>query len=227
MKKVFSKLTAVTVLLSASCVFNVANASLIFSEDFSGGSSALQNSTDVTWADTSGGGFEVYTFASAGPRGMSGTYDHDNDASTAQVNIPGAIEVNDDIGNETLTASFTLDSVIEVGQEAVLSFFAGARNNAIGATVEILNLTQDTSLSGLFEPTATTIEWTFNSFSFDSAAASIGDVLQITWLGGGTSSATGLEVADVNFSVVDVPAPATTAILALGLAGLGFRRFKK
>ena len=227
MKKTFSKLTAVTVLLSASCVFNVANASLIFSEDFSGGSSALQNSTDVTWSDTSGGGFEVYTYTSAGPRGMSGTYDHDNDASTAQVNIPGAIEVNDDKGNETLTATFTLDSVIEAGQETVLSFFAGARNNAIGATVEILNLTQGTSLSGLFEPTTTTTEWTFNSFSFDSAAASIGDVLQITWLGGGTNSATGLEVADVNFSVVDVPAPATTAILALGLAGLGFRRFKK
>ena len=227
MKHIFTKLTAAGALLSASCLINVANAGVIFSEDFSGGSSSLINSTNVTWSDTSGNGFEVYQSQSASPRGMSGTYDHDNDATTAEINIPGAIEVNDDQGNVTLTATFTLDSAITADQEGLLTFFGGARKSADGASVEVFNVTQNTTLSGVLESVLTTNEWTFNSFSFNTTAAAAGDELQVRWIGGGTSSANGQEVALVNFSVVDVPAPATSAILALGLLGFGVRRFKK
>lgn len=227
MKHIFTKLTAAGVLLSVSCLINVANAGVIFSEDFSGGSTSLVNSTNVAWADSSGIGFEVYQSGSASPRGMSGTYDHDNDPTTAQIKIPGAIEVNDNAGNVTLTATFTLDSAITANQEGLLTFFGGARQSSDGASVEVFNVTQNTTLSGVLESVLTTKEWTFNSFAFNTTAAAAGDEIQVRWIGGGSNSANGQEVALVNLSVVDVPAPATAAILALGLLGFGARRFKK
>ncbi|WP_028868766.1 PEP-CTERM sorting domain-containing protein [Psychromonas arctica] len=227
MKHIFTKLTAAGALLSVSCLINVANAGVIFSEDFSGGSTSLVNSTNVAWADSSGIGFEVYQSGSASPRGMSGTYDHDNDPTTAQIKIPGAIEVNDNAGNVTLTATFTLDSAITANQEGLLTFFGGARQSSDGASVEVFNVTQNTTLSGVLESVLTTKEWTFNSFAFNTTAAAAGDEIQVRWFGGGSNSANGQEVALVNLSVVDVPAPATAAILALGLLGFGARRFKK
>lgn len=228
MKLIFSKFSIATALLSATCFFNAANATVIFSEDFSGGSSSLKKSSSVTWKDTSGGGFEVYTASTSSPRGMSSTYDHDNNASTAKIKIPGAIEVNDDKGNETLSATFTFDSIINDTQAFLLTFFSGVRNNnATGSSVAVYNVTQGISLSGLLVPVLNGSTWVYNSFSFDGATTVTGDSLQISWIGGGTNSANGLEIADVKLSVVDIPAPATAAILALGLAGLGFRRFKK
>ena len=95
-------------ILSISCLVANANATLIFAEDFSGGSAALQNSSTVTWADSDGGGFEVYGVKSAHHRSMSGMYDHDHDPSTANIGIPGAIEINDDSGDVLLTATFRL-----------------------------------------------------------------------------------------------------------------------
>ncbi|MEG3754135.1 PEP-CTERM sorting domain-containing protein [Psychromonas arctica] len=227
MKTILSTFSTAAVLLSASSLFNVANASLIFSEDFSGGSSSLVNSADASWTDTSGKGFEVYSVNGAKVRSMSKTYDHDNDASTAEIKIPGGIEVNDDLGNETLSVTFTLDSIVDAGQEFLLTFFAGERGNASGATVEVYNVTQDISLSGILEPVLGAGEWIFNSFSFDAATTTSGDDIQISWTGGGKNSAISQEVADVNLSIVDVPAPATAAIFALGLLGFGFSRFKK
>jgi len=227
MKTILSTFSTAAVLLSASSLFNVANASLIFSEDFSGGSSSLVNSTDASWIDTSGQGFEVYNANGANARSMSKTYDHDNDASTAEIKIPGGIEVNDDLGNETLSVTFTLDSIVDAGQEFLLTFFAGERGNASGATVEVYNVTQDISLSGILEPVLDASEWIFNSFSFDAATTTSGDDIQISWTGGGKNSAISQEVADVNLSIVNVPAPATAAIFALGLLGFGLSRFKK
>lgn len=226
MKKSLSTFSA-AILLSTVGLFNSAHASLIFSEDFSGGSSSLVNSTDAAWTDTSGKAFEVYTANSAKRRSMSSTYDHDNDSSTAEIKIPGAIEVNDDLGSETLSVSFTLDSVIDTGQAFLLTFFAGERGDASGATVEVYNVTQAISLSGILEPVLEAGEWIFNSFSFDAATTTAGDEIQISWTGGGTNSAVSQEVTDVNLSIVNVPAPATAAIFALGLLGFGLSRFKK
>jgi hypothetical protein len=67
---------------------------------------------------------------------MSGTYDHDNDPSTTNIAIPGAIEVNDDSGNVLLTATFSVDSRIETNQIGTLSFFGGVRGgNSTAASV--------------------------------------------------------------------------------------------
>lgn len=222
-------------IFSISCLVTNANATLIFEEDFSGGSNALKNSSTVTWADSDGGGFEVYGTGSASPRGMSGTYDHDNDPSTANIAIPGAIEVNDDSGNVLLTATFSLSSSIDNNQMGTLSFLGGVRGkNSTGASVEIFNLTQSTSLSGILIPMLGHGNWIYNEFSFASTAASVGDDIQIRWTGGGSNSANGQEVALVSFSTepttpssVNVPEPSTFAIFALGMIGLASRRFNK
>jgi hypothetical protein len=215
-------------ILSFSCLAVNANATIIFAEDFSGGSAALKNSSLVTWVDSDGGGFEVYDSASSGPRGMSGTFDHDNNLNTPNISLPGALEVNDDSGNVLLTATFTLESIIAANQTSILSFFGGVRGgNASGASVEIFNLTENTSLSGLLSPTLGAKNWVYNEFRFASPAASIGDQLQLRWNGGGTNSANGQEIALVSFSVVDVPEPSALGLLALGMFGLATRRYKK
>lgn len=214
--------------LSVSCLVTNANATIIFSEDFSGGSSSLTSSSSVTWADSDGGGFEVYGTSSAGPRGMSGMYDHDNDLGTANIAIPGAIEVNDDSGNVLLTATFSLDSTIYTNQMGILSYFGGVRGgNSTGASVEVFNLTQNTSLSGILTPTLGTGNWVYNEFFFEFTAASIGEDLQIRWIGGGSNSANGQEVALVSLSTVKVPEPSILAIFALTIIGLASSRFKK
>lgn len=228
MKSKLINTALLSTILSASFFVTNANATLIFEEDFSGGSRALSNSSTVTWADSDGGGFEVYGARSSSPRGMSGTYDHDNDASTANIAIPGAIEVNDDAGDVLLTATFNLDVSINANQMSVLSFLGGVRgNNATGASVEVFNMTQNTSLSGVLIPTLGKGDWVHNEFSFVSTAANAGDDIQIRWTGGGTNSANGQEVALVSFSTVDVPEPSTFAIFALGMMGLAARRFKR
>ena len=214
--------------LSVSCLITNANATIIFAEDFSGGNNSLKNSSIVTWEDSDGGGFEVYGTTSSGPRGMSGMYDHDNDVSTPNIPILGAIEINDDRGDVLLTATFSLDSIIDNNHMGVLSFFGGVRGgNATGASVEIFNLTKNTSLTGILAPVLGAGKWVYNEFTFAPTAASIGDDIQIRWTGGGTNSANGQEVALVSFSTVDVPEPSTFAIFALGLAGLASRRLKK
>ena len=98
--------------LLISLLINNANAGIIFSENFDGSSSALENSIIVDWQDSTGGGFEVYSALGASARGMSSLYDHDNNPDTAKILIPGGLEVNDRSGDVFLTATFTLDSAI-------------------------------------------------------------------------------------------------------------------
>jgi hypothetical protein len=215
-------------ILSISFLATNVNATIIFAEDFSGGSSSLKKSSIVKWSDSDGGGFEVYGTTSSRPRGMSGKYDHDNDPSTPNIPILGAIEVNDDIGDVLLTATFSLDTSLHIDQMATLSFFGGVRGgNSVGASVEIYNLTQDKSLSGILNPTLGAGNWVYNEFNFTPIASSVGDDIQIRWLGGGTNSANGQEVALVSFSAVDVSEPSTLAFFALAALGLASRRFKR
>jgi hypothetical protein len=202
-------------------------ATLIFSEDFTGGSAGLLNSVAVHWSDSSGNGFEVYSAGGAGIRGMSSTYDHDNNGDTAQIPLPGGIEVNDDQGNELLVAQFTLSTIIQAEQIGQLSFWGGVRGgNANGALVEIYNISLSTSLTGILAPTLGSHDWVFNEFTFASTAASVGDKLEIRWQGGGSNSANGQEIAMVNFSIVDapqnakIPEPNGIVIFALGILGL-------
>ena len=218
-------------LLSVSCFISSASATLIFEEDFTGGSVALQNSQFVTWSDSDGGGFEVYNANGAGARGMSGFYDHDNNPNTPDLALPGGLEVNDDSGNVFLTATFNLNSGLGANQSGFLTFYGGVRGgNSTGASIEIFNLTQNTSISGVLTPTLGAFDWVYNEFSFASTAVNIGDQIQFRWQGGGNSSANGQEVALVSFSIVDdtavVPEPSTLAIFALGIIGLASRRFK-
>ena len=134
-----------TILLTLTIASTSVQATLIFSEDFTGGSAGLLNSATVNWSDSSGNGFEVYSAGGASARGMNSTYDHDADNSTAQITLPSGIEVNDDQGNELLVAQFTLNAMIQANQIGQLNFWGGRRGNANGDSVEIYNVRLNTS----------------------------------------------------------------------------------
>lgn len=205
-----------TALLSAG-----SQASLIFAEDFSSPNTLIGNG----WGDSDGGGLEVYNSRGARARGMRSTFDHDNNPLTPEIAITGGLEINDDAGNVTLWSEvFEVNQEVNYWEIGTLSYFAGVRrNNAQGAYVELLNLTQNFSLTGRLTPNFNGGNWQFNSFDFGWGTTQQGDELQIVWSGGGDSSANGQQVANV--SVVRVPAPATIGVLALGL--LSARLFRK
>lgn len=194
----------------------------LIDEDFSGGSGALQSSTNPVWSDDdASASFEVYNSGGAGPRGMQSTYDHDNNLGTPNINIPGGIEVNDDAGPITLTASLLLD---EVGGMGDLSFFAGRRGSGgVAPTLSIFNVTTATDIL-LNEAILTNGNvWTFNEYSFDLLGAQAGDTLEVRFFGGGNNSASGLQLTDVLLTS-DVPEPATAVLGLFGLAALARRR---
>jgi len=208
-----------------------ANAAVIYSEDFSGNARSLIN---AGWSDTDGSnGLEVYRKNSASPRGMVGFYDHDNNPLTPDVAIKGAVEVNDDAGNVTLFSErFVMEQSVYPWEEGYLSFFAGVRrSNAQGASVEVYNVTQDFSLTGLLTPELHSTPgrakntWSYNSFGFLWGNTQQGDEIQLRFIGGGSNSANGLQIADINLTKVPTPAP--LALLGLGIIGLALSKRRK
>lgn len=206
------------------------HAGLIFAEDFSGGVPSL-----VGWSDSdSSSDLEVYKSNLASLYGTSETYDHDNDPTTPEITIWGALEVNDDAGQvTTVSASFFLNESIDNNQYGMLSFFSGVRNNnANGATVELVNVSQNFSLTGLLSNIITESgEWNFNSYVFDWLGTNVGDELQIIWFGGGSTSSNGLHITDVQLSSVaqsdsstNIPEPTGIFIMAIALICLARSR---
>ncbi|MFC3095747.1 hypothetical protein DRW07_07460 [Alteromonas sediminis] len=214
-----------TVMLSMSLIASAsASATLIYNEDFSGSAGSL---VSAGWSDSdNSNGLELYRTNSASPRGMVGVYDHDNNPFTPDVAIVGALEVNDDAGNVQLMSEiFVMDQSVFSWEVGTLSFFAGVRKaNAQGASVEVFNVTQNYSLTGLLtpalNPTAPKAKntWSFNSFSFLWGNTQQGDELQLRFNGGGSTSANGLQIADI--ALTKVPTPGPLLLLGLGIIGL-------
>lgn len=222
-----SFITAMVCLLSFS-----SHASVIFSEDFSSGSSSL-----VGWSDNDGSNssFEIYDANSAGVYNVSPTYDHDNDPLTPEILIPAGLEINDDTSDVTLiSATFTLLNVLNSGDFGTLQYFSGMRRgNASNASVELLNVTQNFSLTGpITNILFNSGEWSFNSFDFSWGNTVVGDQLQVSWFGGGNSSANGQQIADITLfnntalanNNVSVPVPSTLGLFGVVLIGAALRR---
>lgn len=201
----------------------------LIKENFStGNSAAMSASTNPDWSDndSSPNAFEVYNSGGAGVRGMSSTYDHDNNIGTANITIPGGVEVNHDGGLITLIASLPLP-LVSTSTPAILSFFAGTRTaNGSLPTVTVFNVTDNVAILATSNITlnATRSIWTFNSFNVNFSPSDIGDTIQVRWFGGGSNGADGLQLTDINFFAESIPEPTTAALGLLGVGGLMLRR---
>lgn len=169
---------------------------------FDAGSGGLTGATGVTWADTTGGGFEVYDSGGAGARGMSASYDHDGNLATAEVAIPGAVEVNDNGNDVRLTATLTLP-ILEAGDAytggGVMTFWAGMRGAPVGPqTIEVFDTTDGVTLTGALQASlpsgATPRPWVFNSMNVPFSGAQPGDTIAVRFQSSG-NGAEGLQIA--------------------------------
>jgi hypothetical protein len=159
---------------------------------------------------------------------MNSTYDHDQNGGTANITIPGGIEVNDDSGAATLTATILLSDRLIAGSD-LLTFFAGTRSATGPApTITITNMTDATTILAATTVTINANDniWEFNSHSGLFTAADAGDTIKIDWFGGGTNSANGLELADIELTVetVPVPEPVSAGLCVLAMGSLMLRR---
>ena len=123
------------------------------------------------------------------------------------------LELNANSGNASVFQTFTVPLAIN-GTSAVLSFDAWPREAALG-TVELSG-----SISGqILAPSAIAMNnslWTNNLYNVNVAA---GELITLTFKALGGNSAVSPHIDQVAFTV-DVPEPATTALLLAGLTGL-------
>ena len=174
----------------------------LIDEEFTGGAQPV-NTAHVTWSDSTGGGFETYNSGGAGARTMPDNYDHDLDGDTPNVTIPGGIEVNDNAGAVTLTATVTMPDEFAPGS-GVLTFFAGTRTATGPApTITIVNTTDGTTVLATETVTinATVNTWEYNLDSGLFSTADIGDTIEVRWHGGPSSNGQGLQLCDIELTV--------------------------
>jgi hypothetical protein len=162
-------------------------------------------------------------FATA--RAVATTYDHDNNAATAAINIPGGLEINGSAVS-TLTITVTMPATIDPAPNnlAALEFWAAVRaNNATGATYSVVNVTDGVTVVPATTPLFATVntDWRYNSAVFPLLPTYAGDTFNVVFNGGGTNGANGLELTDMSL-VANVPEP--TGVAALGLAAVGLLR---
>ena len=174
----------------------------LIDEEFTGGA-APANTAHVTWSDSTGGGYETYNSGGAGVRDMNSVYDHDQDGGTGDITIPGGIELNDNAGSVTLTATVTMPAEFNAGS-GVLTFFAGLRRDT-GASpaVTIANTTDGTSVLST-ESVAINADdntWEHSLLGDLFSAADAGDTIEVRWYGGGSGSADGLQLCDIELTV--------------------------
>src|SRR4051812_6540822 len=148
-----------------------ANAQIInlIRDDFSDGAVGPTPAA-ANWVNSSGAPEVGAGTAFATNRGLATTYDHDNNASTANFNIPGGLEVNvSAVSTQAIT--FTMPSSFDAAPNnlARLTFWAAVRaNNATGSSVSIVDTTDGVTVLPATTPTfaGTNTNWQFNSFTF-------------------------------------------------------------
>jgi len=174
----------------------------LIDEEFPGGRSPT-HTANVTWSDSTGGGYETYNSGGAGIRDMNSVYDHDQDGGTADVTIPGGIELNDNTGPVTLTATVTMPAEFNPGS-GVLTFFAGERRGT-GAdpAITIANTTDGATVLATenIAINANDNIWEYNAYSDLFGAADAGDTIEVRWFGGGDNGANGLQLCDLELTV--------------------------
>jgi hypothetical protein len=198
-------------------------------EDFSDGAVGPTPAA-ANWVNSSGSAEVAAGTGFGTARALATTYDHDNNLLTANVNIPGGLEVNvSAVSTQTITITMpaTFDAV--PNNLAQLTFWAAVRaNNATGASVSIVDTTDAVTVLPATTPlfAATNTNWQFNTFSFPLLGSYAGDSFNVIYNGGGSNGANGLELTDITFAV-NVPEPMGLSLLAAAGLALLARRKKR
>jgi len=174
----------------------------LIDEEFPGGRAPV-NTAHVSWSDSTGGGYETYNSGGAGVRDMNSVYDHDQDGGTADVTIPGGIELNDTAGPVTLTATVTMPTEFNPGS-GVLTFHAGERRGTgTDPTLTVVNTTDGTTVLpvGSIAINANDNIWEYTAHTGFFSASDAGDTVEVRWFGGGSGGADGLQLCDIELSV--------------------------
>lgn len=205
------------------------------------GVSAGQQWTFTGLDGTTVTGTEMWTgTAGASARGLSTTYNHDQNGGTPNIDIPGGFEVMSGFTSsgfpDTVRVGIqvVLPTTLDPSASGLLTFFTENRiSGSLGGNTplySIFNTTDNREITPLTAPNQPTGNWNFQSANVAFIADDAGDTIElrfqdsITFGGGG--GARGLEVADVNFSVTTIPEPSSTALLGLGGLALILRRRK-
>ena len=210
---------------------------ILIQEDFSTNPPA--NTPSVTWTTTdvppegATNPYYIYGPAFARDVNMSAGYDNDNDPSTDSISIPGALELNGELADVTLTATIALPADLDVSTPGTLTFFAGTRTSSgESPTLSVTTDSNDALIDSvdILAPSSST-SWEFFSYSIDLTSTTPGENLIIDWTGGGDvdnvdnlGSASGLQLTDITFTVNPVPEPSSALLSLLGLALITRRR---
>jgi hypothetical protein len=215
-----------------------ATAAVLIREDFSDG--ALGPTPDASaWNNPSGHEFGA-TSSFANDRHLALTYDHDNNAGTDEVPIPGGYEINGYVPSATLPATLTimatLPSSLDTSDLARLTFWATGRDGVQTAANSSVSIKDVTDNVVVLPPTTPTLnpfltgdgrpKWQYNEFTFPQLDTYAGDTFEVAFNGGGTNGATGLVMTDLTFTAAAaVPEPASLS--AIGLGGLVLLRRRR
>src|SRR3954452_15213701 len=181
----------------------------------------------ANWVNSSGSAEVAAGTGFGTARAVATTYDNDNNASTADVNIPGGLEVNvSAVSTQTITVTMPATFDAAPNNLAQLTFWAAVRaNNATGASVSIIDTTDAVTVRPATTPTfaATNTNWQFNSFSFPIRASYAGDSFNVVFNGGGSNGANALELTDITFAA-NVPEPTGLSVVGVATMALLVRR---
>src|SRR4051812_32536300 len=203
---------------------------LLIRDDFSDGAVGPTPAA-ANWVNSSGSAEVAAGTGFGTARAVATTYDHDNNASTADINIPGGLEVNVSAGLSTQTFTVVMPGTFDAApnNQARLTFWASVRaNNATGASVSIVDMTDAVTVLPATTPTfaATNTNWQFNSFSFPLLASYAGDTFNVVFNGGGGNGGDGLELTDITFAA-NVPEPGSLSLAGAAVLGLLARRRRR
>jgi len=212
--------------LALTCTFAAAAPINLIREDFSDGAVGPTPAA-AAWVDSSGSPEVAAGTGFATARAVATTYDNDNNAGTANINIPGGLEVNASaVSTQTITITMPGSFDAAPNNFASLTFWAAVRaNNATGASVSIVDTTDALTVLPATTPTfaATNTNWQFNSFTFPLLPTYAGDSFNVVFNGGGSNGANGLELTDITFAV-NTPEPAGLSLATVSTLGLLVRR---
>ncbi len=198
---------AIVLCLTLSANAASVQAQTLLNEDFS--DLALGGSDGGLWSTTDpSGGFELYNTAGGfSARAMPTTYGGDGSLVPAGSTVPGGQEILNSSNDVTVSVAVEIPTDLGTDKDAVLTFWGGQRiESGFGGferTVEIVNTTDGETLVPNTEVRFDNGQWRFNRYNLDLDESDAGDTLEVRFSDSAGNAARGLQLADLNLSVVN------------------------